>query len=101
MQGRLCRSTEWHSDIHKVRVLRRPLIGLGASHRPTHHGTEVLDPKMLRDKFILGSHIIVEGTPGKWTGLGLVRRRRGLAVAKERRHDNEELLGIEGLVLSD
>lgn len=101
MQGRLRRGAEWHSDVHKVRVLRRPLIGLGASHRPAHHSAEVLDPKMLRDEFILSSHIIVEGTPGKWTGLGLVRGRRGLAVAKERRHNDEELLWVEGLVLSD
>jgi len=52
---------------------------------------KVLDAEMLCDQLMLCSNIVIEGNLREWFSCGMVRRRRGLPVPKQRGDDDEVL----------
>lgn len=101
MQRCPCRTAERDNRVHEVGVLRCPLEALPRAHRPSQDGTQMLDPKMLRDQRILGAHVVVEGTSGERASGGVIRWRRGLAISKQGRDDDEVFVWVKSLVLAD
>jgi len=69
------RSTERDNQIHKIRKLCRPLVGLSSAHRPPDDSTQVIEAQMLRHEGVLGTDIIVEGAFGERAWGLLVRWR--------------------------
>lgn len=98
MQRGLGRGAEGHRDIHEVGVLCCPLIGLGASHGPTHDSPQMSYSHVLCDKLVLRSDIIVKRDFGEWAGGTLVRRGRRLPISKQCSNYDEELLRVQELV---
>lgn len=101
MQRRSSRCTEGHGEVHEIRVLRRPLVGLAASHGPADNSPQVRNAQVLRDELVLRAHVVVEGAFGERARSGVVGWRGGLAVAEEGGDDDVVVLGVEGLVFPD
>lgn len=70
MQGRLSRAAERSNDVHKIRVLRCPLVCLPCAHAPAKHGAGVLDAEMFGNEFVLGADVVVEEDVGEGTEVG-------------------------------
>lgn len=101
MQTRLRAPAERDSQVHEIRVLSQPLVGLPSAHAPAQHSVGMIHPQAFGDQPILCDDIVFKGHVGEGLVLGKVWHvggAGGLAIAEQGGDDDEVFIWAKSLV---